>query len=172
MKRSGVGMIAAVMFMCMGVLSGGCAEIVQSEGSVKTETVSSQNQGYAFMNDGTTLCVNMEFEKEKLGEPAQYYEAKSCAFEGLDKIYTYPHFEINTYPVQEKDYISSIVLLDDLCTTKEGAYIGMGFSSLKEIYGEPMEQNGFFCYEKDGMLLKFVIEEDQIRSISYEKNDE
>ena len=40
---------------------------------------------------------------DELGEADDYFESESCAFEGLDKVYTYPGFKLNTYPVDDKD---------------------------------------------------------------------
>ena len=41
-----------------------------------------------------------------------YFEAPSCAFDGIDKTYTYAGFELLTYPKDDKDYVSSVVLKD------------------------------------------------------------
>ena len=54
-----------------------------------------------------------------LGEPMHYFEAPSCAFEGMDKIYSYSGFEFTTYTKDNVDYIASIVFLDDTVTTRE-----------------------------------------------------
>lgn len=107
---------------------------------------------------------------DALGEPLTYFEAKSCAFEGLDKIYTYSSFQIETYPAGDKDMISMIVLMDDLVTTKEGAYIGMNVSDVTEIYGDQEVVDGILVYPLGNMKLKFVIENDSVLSIEYDSN--
>lgn len=56
---------------------------------------------------------------EKLGEPMEYFEAESCAFEGLDKIYTYSGFELHTYEMKGTDYVASVMFLDDSVSTKK-----------------------------------------------------
>ena len=50
--------------------------------------------------DGVTVSVDEDMAQvlTDLGEAQSYFEAESCAFEGLDKTYTYPGFVITTRP--------------------------------------------------------------------------
>ncbi len=86
-----------------------------------TAQVSDSTKGYAFIYNGVSVTMDADAAPiiEKLGEPASYFEAASCAFEGLDKMYTYSGFEIDTYPVGDKDYVSSVILKDDSVSTAE-----------------------------------------------------
>ncbi len=116
-----------------------------------------------------TLYADMDMQEvlDVIGEPATYFEAASCAFQGLDKIYTYDHFEIDTYPNGEQDLVSAIVILDDLVTTPEGAYIGQSLADVEAIYGTDHEVNGSsYTYTKDGSKLEFVLTDDSVSSIS------
>jgi hypothetical protein len=103
-----------------------------------------------------------------LGEAGSYYEAASCAFEGLDNMYTYSHFEIDTYPDGEKDRISLIIFWDDLVSTAEGISVGSSFDRLQEVYGSDYTfEEGFYCYQKEGTELRFVVSDDAVSSIQY-----
>ena len=106
---------------------------------------------------------------EALGEPVEYFESESCAFQGLDKVYAYPSFVLYTYPLDGKDYIMSLYLMDDMVTTKEGAYIGMHMDAISELYGEPTDTNeGSATYEKDGCALSFLFDVDGfVNAITY-----
>ena len=105
---------------------------------------------------------------EALGEPVSYFESASCAFNGLDKIYTYDHFRIETYPEGEKDIISMIVFLDDLTETPEGVSIGMTKADMETAYGtDHEEKKGMTVYKKDGKYLAFLLQDDVIKSIEY-----
>ena len=64
-----------------------------------------------------------------LGQPQNYMESPSCAFTGLDKIYTYPHFMIYSYPMNNVDYVYMVTLTDDIVSTDEGVKIGIDISS-------------------------------------------
>lgn len=130
--------------------------------------------GYYFEAEGTSgkvrIVTDMEISDilEALGEPLSYFEAASCAFEGLDKMYTYDHFEIDTYPDGEKDYIASIILLDDMITTPEGVYVGMTKSDMEAAYGTEYEVIAGTCvYTKENSHLSFVMKDDEIVSITY-----
>lgn len=122
--------------------------------------------------DGTTVSVTTDLEMkgvlEQLGEPASYFEAKSCAFEGLDKTYTYDHFRIVTYQDGETDKISSIVFLDDIEETQEGICIGMTKEDMENAYGTEYEENGgMVIYTKDDKHLSFLVKDGVIESIEY-----
>ena len=84
------------------------------------------SDGYVFTVDGTTIAMNAEVAPilEKLGKEKNYFESASCAFEGLDKEYTYNGFVLKTYPLNDVDYVASITLQDDTVATPEGIAIG------------------------------------------------
>lgn len=128
------------------------------------------HKGYVFTYNGTVVEVDADAAPivAALGEPVSYFEAASCAFEGLDKMYTYSGFEIDTYPVEEKDYVSAIIFKDDSVATDKGVSIGNSFQRVKDLYGtDYTENNGMITYEKDGMKLCFIIQDDAVVSIEY-----
>ncbi len=129
-----------------------------------------EHKGYVFVVRDVTLEVDGDAAPvvEALGEPVSYFEAASCAFEGLDKIYTYNGFEIDTYPMQDKDMISSIILKDDSVMTAEGICIGDSLEKLQQAYGSGgTEEGGMLVYGKDGMKLCFILQGENIISIEY-----
>ncbi len=103
-----------------------------------------------------------------LGEPLKYFEAASCAFDGLDKTYTYAGYIILTRPDGKKDYVNSIQLTDDSVQTPEGAYIGMTADAVKGIYGNPAEETATLISYTDGnTTLNFVLKDAKVISIEY-----
>lgn len=133
------------------------------------QTETAPPKGYVFTVNNVTVEVDAEAAPvvEALGEPVSYFEAASCAFEGLDKIYTYNGFEIDTYPAQDKDLVSAVILKDDSIATAEGVCIGDSLEKLQEVYGEAAQENGMLIYAKDGMKLCFIMQDDSIISIEY-----
>lgn len=133
------------------------------------QTETAPPKGYVFTVNNVTVEVDAEAAPvvEALGEPVSYFEAASCAFEGLDKIYTYNGFEIDTYPAQDKDLVSAVILKDDSIATTEGVCIGDSLEKLQEVYGEAAQENGMLIYAKDGMKLCFIMQDDSIISIEY-----
>ncbi|NLK26758.1 MAG: hypothetical protein GX306_00215 [Clostridiales bacterium] len=130
----------------------------------------SQVAGFEFEYNGVTIPLNVDVAPilEELGESMDYFEAPSCAFQGLDKIYYYSGFELSTYPLDKKDFISSINLLDDTVTTKEGIYLGATLDDVISTYGEEYsEENGFYTYTLGETQLTFVVENDVVTAITY-----
>jgi hypothetical protein len=127
-------------------------------------------EGFSFLANDVTIPMNVDAAPiiEALGEADSYFEAASCAFQGLDKIYTYSGFEIYTYPNGDKDYISSVYLKDDSVQTDKGIYIGSTFDEVKEAYGEDYtEKSGEYTYTLGQTKLSFLIEEDCVSAITY-----
>lgn len=140
--------------------------------NAETETKAEETsyKGYVFQNGEIVMEMNAEAAPvlEQLGEPDSYFEAPSCAFEGVDRMYTYGSFELDTYPMGDKDYISAVIFKDDSVTTPEGVGIGDSREKLTEAYGgEGTEEPGMTVYRKDDMKLCFIFQGDSIASIEY-----
>lgn len=126
--------------------------------------------GYAFGYNDVSIFMNTDVAPviDALGESIHYFEAESCAFKGLDKTYTYSGFEITTYPLDGKDYISAIDLMDDTVSTPEGVYLGATVDDMVAAYGEDYtESSGSYTYTKDDSKIQFITMEDEIIAITY-----
>lgn len=144
-------------------------EILNSETTVTAD----ENAGepYYFEANGVKFTADTDSRifLDACGEAKHYYEAKSCAFEGMDKVYTYDSYEITTYPKGDDDYISSIVLKDDTVTTAEGIYISSPKEKVLSTYGDQyIERSGAYVYSSGGMELRFIFDSnDACISIEY-----
>ncbi len=188
MKKTAIGIILTAALVLVGcgssenVISGDVENVVtenaqEEEGGSQDlpekkqeEEESDGNKGYVFEVKDIAIEIDAEAEGyiEALGEPLSYYEAPSCAFGDLDKIYTYNGFEMDTYSLEGKDYVSAIIFKDDSITTPEGICIGEAAEKVKEVYGEPTEEkDGTAVYGKGGMKLNFLIQDDKVVSIEY-----
>lgn len=128
-------------------------------------------KGYAFIYQDVVIEIDAEAAPilEKLGEAKSYFEAASCAFNGLDKMYAYGSFELDTYPVDDKDFVSMVLFKDDSIATAEGVSIGEPEEKITEVYGEDaVKENGMIVYRKDDMKLCFIVEDEKIVSIEYQ----
>ena len=141
---------------------------VNSTAPVHTNNTSVDD--FVFEYKGIRISPDMNTNEflADLGEPLHYYEVKSCAFEGMDKIYTYTSFEISTYPNGANDLVSSIYFKDDTVTTEEGAYLGMAKADVLALYGSNYtESAGAYVYSKGGMELHFIFDGETLASIEY-----
>ena len=125
---------------------------------------------YAMGQDSCKLPMNQEFTQlaSYLGEPETYFEAESCAFQGLDKTYNYPGFELVTYPIDGVDYISNIYFTDGTVSTAEGIQIGSTLEEMTAAYGEDYTENfGQYSYTDGDTQLSFLIEDGKVASVEY-----
>lgn len=124
-----------------------------------------------FTFNGTKIAMNAPAADiiAALGEPKNYTEETSCAFEGLDKTYFFGSFYLQTYPVDGEDFIYSLWLVDDSVTTEEGLYIGATEAEVLSIYGTDArgEGNAYFI-EKGDCRVTIILEEGVVTSIQYD----
>ena len=129
-----------------------------------------KTEEYVFEYKGITIAMNEKAAPilGRLGEPLDYFEAESCAFEGLDKIYTYSGFEIHTYEIEGVDHVAAVMFLDDSVSTKEGAYLYSGLDDVLSKYGNNYVKDlGLYTYELNKSKISFLVEDDEVVSIEY-----
>ncbi len=134
------------------------------------EPQKSSPEGYSYEYNGIKIPMNVDAAPivKKLGKPANYFEAASCAFQGLDKVYTYSNFEIGTYPKGDKDFISTVTFLDDTVETDQGICVGSTLDEVKDAYGKDFTNKGTsYEYRKGDTKLTFIIEENAVAQITY-----
>ena len=133
------------------------------------ENAAGQTESVYFLKDGDKeIYLGEEFSKEKLGQEVSYSEVASCAFEGVDKTYTYENYEITTYPENGVDTIYTIYFLNEEMETTEGVKITDSFDRMVEIYGNDYSVLGNqYTYTKGRTNLEFIVEENTITSIQY-----
>lgn len=163
-------MALLLIVSCMSLFA--CGTKNNQGGAESTTEQKDTKQSYVFTYNNIDMEVNQDIALviDKLGEPLNYYEATSCAFEGLDKIYTYASFQIDTFPKDGKDVIACIYFKDDVVKTKEGVSLYMSKSDMIKAYGEATEISGTaYIYRKGNGFLRFILNDsDEIISIEYQ----
>ena len=124
---------------------------------------------YVFALNGVEIPVDADAVPimAALGKSEPDYRAASCAFEGEDKFYYLGSVEVDTYPMGEQDYVSYVILQDDLVSTPEGVSIGDDAAKVTAAYGEGADDNGTLVYARGGMKLCFVIQDGAVAAIEY-----
>jgi len=103
-----------------------------------------------------------------LGEPVGFFEAPSCAFDGIDRIYAYPGLQIHTYPKGEEDHVHTVSLRDDSVQTEGGIYLGSSLNMVVLAYGDDYElDTGMYQYTRGKTTLAFYIEDNMVIGITY-----
>ncbi len=185
MKKLIVSMFLAASLMVVGcggssekVISGDVHNITEDTVDTTEDTTAqtteedsaSAEEGYVFENSGVSIVIDADAADyiAALGEPLSYYEAPSCAFGDLDKIYTFSGFELDTYSLEGVDYVSAVILKDDSVATPEGLCIGDASDKVVEVYGEATSSDeNSMTYVKDHMKLCIMIEDGTVANIQY-----
>lgn len=170
----------SVLFICIltaAMVFTGCGDENGSNSNNNSSTApttggsnTQKETGYTYSLKGTTVAMNAEMAPivTALGEPDKYFESESCAFQGLDKVYTYGSVVVNTYPKNDVDYVYSIELKDDTVQTAEGISIGASKSDVTAKYGSPSkETDTSYIYTKGDSELAFIFDGDSVKSITY-----
>lgn len=161
----------AVLFTACG---GSDSKVIESDGTATNNAANAsvtEAKGYVFTANGVDMAADMDAAPivEALGEPEEYFEAPSCAGEGIGKLYTYADFEVQTYPVDGKDLVLYVLLKTDNVATAEGIDLSKSRDDIISTYGDPTKDNGdSLIYEKDGMKLIFFMDGDSIKNIEYD----
>ena len=141
-----------------------------AEAAAATDAAAPAAGQYTFVYKGTNIDLKAEAAAicEALGEAKSYTEETSCAFDGLDKNYTYTSFIMTTYPDGDMDRVNSITLLDDTVSTADGICIGDSKEKVEEVYGADAFNgvNAYIMTEGDAQLT-IIIDNDKVSSIQY-----
>jgi hypothetical protein len=125
---------------------------------------------FTYTYNGTEIKLNSKAQPilDSLGEEISYFESESCAFPGLDKVYTYPGLEIQTYEKAGVDHILSVNIIDDTIVTGKDVRLFDSFSKVKDAYGENYEEKaGQYIYTKGNTKLSFLVKDDEVIAIEY-----
>ena len=150
-------LLAGMMIFAATALTacGGGDPETQPAAVVTDPTAVPEQTGYVFKYNGAEIGMNAKADDviKTLGEYVSYFEAPSCAFEDMDKTYSYPGFDVTTYTLGGVDYISGVVLQDDTVETPEGITIGSTVDQVRAAYGEVAEGASSAKFEKGNSLL-------------------
>ena len=116
---------------------------------------------------GAKATPVVEALKDSLMETNEF---PSCAFDGMDKYYKYPGFELYAYQENGKDVITQLVLRDDTVSTPEGIYIGSSRADVDKAYSSAENASSFpnnYSFTKGNSTLLILLEDEVVKSIQY-----
>ncbi len=124
----------------------------------KTEVKAEEEIAYNFVVGEVTVTMGAEAAPilKALGDPEKTFEQDSCAYQGKDKVYTYKGFELSTYPVNGKECIASVYILNDTVATAEGIKIGSTADDVKKAYKDKYTEE-FGVYRVNDGKTELVI---------------
>lgn len=178
-KILGMAVLCAAVMSFAGCSSGDedTAPEVLSGGETKAEADADSEAGgvpevtgsYHLVYRDVDLAPGAEADPAitSLGDDYSYFESPSCAYQGMDKVYTYDSIIIRTVTQDDVDYINSIELKDDTISTPEGIYIGCTSDQVTEAYGDPGSDS--LIYVDGDIQLSFITDgSGNVTGISYD----
>lgn len=138
--------------------------------AVTQEQGQAAGDGWVFENNGVQITMNAPAAPilEKLGAYTSSYEAPSCAFDGMDIVYSYGGFDLLTYSAGGAEAkVSGVVLRDDSVTTKEGLFIGSDKAAVESTYGKMEDGANNLRVTKGNCELLVILTDGYVSSIQY-----
>ena len=169
MKKVGL-LLIVIIFLLVGCSNGKNVNTSEETGDIKTSDHASVAKGYIFENNGIVIGMNEKTDPilKSLGDAKEYFEAESCAFQGMDKTYTYNGFELHTYEIDKIDYVATVIFLDDSVSTKEGISLNADLTDVIKAYGDKYtNKSNLYTYQLDKSKISFIMENDKVTSIEY-----
>ena len=108
-------------------------------------------------------------KKASLGEPISTSEAPSCLYEGMDTIYEYEGFSVQTSQVGDSEIVVMITVETADHTTAKGIKIGDTAEAAANAYGEAVEETrNYVVYNDDtNTTVTFSLKDGKITAIEY-----
>jgi len=126
---------------------------------------------FAFMFRDVLIEMNQDVSLviSALGDPDGEFEAPSCAFDGIDRIFAYPGIQIYTYPLGDSDFIHTVAFFDDsIRTTEGGIRLGATIDAVIDAYGDDYDYEvGMYTFTRGRTVLEFLTDGDRVIGISY-----
>ena len=155
------------------VLSGGQAAETAVEGgngAQYPEATEAASDAYVFTYNGVQIRMNAPADDviAALGDGYTYFEAPSCAYEGMDKVYTYNSIVVRSYTRDGADYIAAVELKDDTVATAEGIRIGSTEEEVTAAYGEDGQPGtAGIEYTLGDSFISFIFDGGRVTAITY-----
>ncbi len=176
MKKKGLVVLATAMVMAFGLAACGGSDSGKDNGG-ETTAAASEDAGasaadvseYSFKSGSTEIKLGVPAADivAALGEPQDKYEAESCAFQGMDRTYTYPGYTLDTYEENGVETTLYVTFKDDTVSTNEGLSIGDDVAKAKELYGEGEDNGNSIVFTKGDTNITAFYEDGTIKEIQY-----
>ena len=165
---SGAGSTTAAKTEAVETTAAESSQAAETTAEASESAKEAEITGFTFVAGDTAMNADAAPILEGLGEWENYAETTSCAFKGLDKTYSYPGFDLYTYPLNGKDNVNSVYFVDDTVSTPEGIHIGSTKEEMEAAYGTDYEEEfGAYTYTKDQSRLQFLVTDGVIDSVEY-----
>lgn len=108
-------------------------------------------------------------QKTDLGTPIEVYEAPSCHYEGMDTVYTYDGYTLQTYRKGTVDILCMVILESAAYATDKGIRVGDTLDAVIAAYGECTEETKYYVTYvlSPSITLTFSLTDNTVTAIEY-----
>ena len=161
--------LALILASCGGNANTGKENTTANTASSQNTSTQNNASDYYFQKGDVKITMGAASEEiiKALGEYKNSYEAPSCAFDGMDVVYSYPGFDVLTYSNGKTAAISGVILRDDTVETVEGISIGSSKADAEKVYGKAEENATNIKLQKGSCELLILFTDGAVSSIQY-----
>jgi hypothetical protein len=124
---------------------------------------------FGLVIDGTEYACGAPVDPllSTFGDGYEYAEGLNCAYDSVDKTFTYPTVTIYTVPLEEGDIVSEIYTENPAVTSTEGIAVGASRADVVTAHGDGFEDLGNLLVYRSSAegALCFEMENDAVVAI-------
>jgi hypothetical protein len=149
----------------------GCGAEKKNETETESTEQSTTKNAYSYEYEGKSIYITQPIEEalQALGDDYEYFEAPSCAVDGLDMFYYYRNITVMANQIDDKVIVTDIYFKNDTVATTEGLRMNDSYADVVGIYGDDYSIDGT-AMEYDGGNMQLVIDmnDGKVAAIEYE----
>ena len=131
------------------------------------ETSLVEDGAFLFVYDNMVFPLGDVFLKDTYGD-ALKIDTEKGREDTQKRTYTYEHYEVVTYLVEDLERIYQVTLLDDQVSTMEGVKVSDTVDRMLQVYGENYQvRNDGYEYFRGDTSLMFCVNDSSITKIEY-----
>lgn len=148
-----------------------CAKQTSSEKKETQEKKTSLQEVYYYQYENQKVFIGQRIEEAVavLGEDYEYFEAPSCAAQGMDMFYYYQNLTVKANQIEQEKVVTEISFKNDTVATPEGIRISSSYADVIGKYGSEYTTNGTAIeYERGNIILMFDMKDGKVAAIVYQ----
>lgn len=140
-----------------------------SQEMTKAEIAGPGKYYYEYENQKVYITQSIDEAVQILGENYEYFEAPSCASDGLDMFYYYQNLTLMANEMNGEKIVTQIYFKNDTVATPEGIRMNSPYADVVNQYGSDYKMNGTALEYAEGSTLFIIdIRDGKVASIEYE----
>lgn len=166
-KRKAIKLAVIAMLVCA---LWGCSKEDTGKDTENQTTQKQQEKEYIYLHGEQKIAMGDDVEAavKILGEDYEYFEAPSCAVDGMDMFYYYQNVTLVVNEIDGKKIVTGLWLLNDAVGTPEGIRIHSAYEDVIATYGSQYEMKGtVLIYSGNNVELSIGITEGKVTTLEY-----